>query len=216
MKSLVTLLSLVCAAHLVIAQQPQNPCINLPGGTGFVNDYSSCDAYFSCINFAPFETRCPLPFLFNPNGRFGPICDWPFNVNCQPCPEQGVLTIAHPYFCQKYTQCINGISIDRECAPGTAYSRSTGSCVVEEATLCDNVNTCGKLEGGTGNAPSTKFCEDFIICYNGEPFGEPIRCPTGLRFDSKHMRCSLAKDAVCYPGTITSSSLLLAPNAGLP
>lgn len=89
-------------------------------------------------------------------------------------------------------------------------------CIVEEAALCDNVNTCGKLEGGTGNAPSTRFCEDFIVCYNGEPYGEPVRCPAGLRFDSKHMRCALASDASCYPGTINSAHLLLAPNAPIP
>ena len=32
--ALATLLGLICATHLVLAQQPQNPCTTLPGGTG--------------------------------------------------------------------------------------------------------------------------------------------------------------------------------------
>lgn len=89
-------------------------------------------------------------------------------------------------------------------------------CVVSADGLCDNVNTCGRLEGGTGNAPSTKFCEEFIVCYNGEPYGEPVKCPAGLEFDSKHMRCSLKGSGNCYPGTVSSAHLPLAPNASWP
>jgi len=213
MKSLVTVLGLLCALQLVHAQMRQEPCLNLPGGTGFANDYSSCQSYFSCINFHPFSVKCPLPFFFNENGPFGPICDWPFNLECQSCPPTGVINIADPYHCHRYRACVNGVSMDRECSPGTAFDQEKGQCVIERDAICNNINTCGKLEGGTGNAPSTKFCDEFIVCYNGEQFGQPIRCPSGLKFDSTHMRCAIANEATCYPGTygVTSASLPIAP-----
>lgn len=103
--------------------------------------------------------------------------------------------------------------MERECSPGTAFDADKGMCVPARDAICEHVNTCGHLEGGTGNAPSTTFCDEFIVCYNGKQFGEAIRCPSGLKFDSLHNRCSLPEDANCYPGThgVSQSSLPLAP-----
>lgn len=103
--------------------------------------------------------------------------------------------------------------MERECSPGTAYDVDKGMCVPAREAICEHVNTCGHLEGGTGNAPSTQFCDEFIICYNGKQFGEPIKCPKGLIFDSIHNRCALKDDDEneCYPGTIKPSNLPLAP-----
>lgn len=103
--------------------------------------------------------------------------------------------------------------MERECSPGTAFDTEKGMCVVEREAICEHVNTCGRLEGGTGNAPSTQFCDEFIVCYNGKQFGSPIRCPAGLKFDATHNRCALKEEVSCYPGTlgVTSSSLPLAP-----
>lgn len=213
MKSLVTVFALLCVLNLAVAQLRHQPCQGLPGGTGFAKNYANCQAYFSCINGHAFPSQCPLPFFFNENGPFGPICDWPFNVVCEPCPQTGVITIPDPYHCTKYRQCVNGVAMERECSSGLAFDSEKGMCVQEREAICEHVNTCGRLEGGTGNAPSTVFCDEFIVCYNGKQFGSPIKCPHGLNFDSKHNRCALEEEAICYPGThgVTQSNLPLAP-----
>ncbi len=103
--------------------------------------------------------------------------------------------------------------MERECSPGTAFDSHKGMCVQEREAICEHVNTCGRLEGGTGNAPSTQFCDEFIVCYNSKQYGATIKCPEGLLFDSEHNRCALKEEATCYPGTygMTQSNLPLAP-----
>jgi hypothetical protein len=92
------------------------------------------------------------------------------------------------------------VAIERECAPHTAFDREEGMCVSDTEVNCEDINPCGKLEGGTGTAPSTRHCNEFVICFEGEIL-EELKCPADLRFDSKHMRCAQHDDAVCYPGT---------------
>ena len=131
------------------------------------------------------------------------------NLNDHPLKSQ----VPNPYFCNKFTQCINGVAIERECAPHTAFDREEGMCIADSDVSCEDINPCGKLDGGTGNAPSTRDCSQFVICFEGKVLGEPFNCPQGLRFDSKHMRCARREDALCYPGTIDEAKLILAPVA---
>lgn len=95
--------------------------------------------------------------------------------------------------------------MDKECAPGTAFDKVEAVCILEKDANCDNINACGRLENGTGYAPSTMFCNEFIICHNGAQFGEAMRCPDGLHFDSEQLRCALKENAVCYRGAAPAS-----------
>lgn len=100
-----------------IRQQPRedNPCEQLPRGTGaltrkthlrkaleiiftrwkifsgFVNDYSGCANYFSCIDYTPFEVSCPAPFHFD---AVRLVCDLPTHVRCSICPATGIVGVS--------------------------------------------------------------------------------------------------------------------------
>jgi hypothetical protein len=98
----------------------ENPCAGLPNGgngtysynwplitgnrnqlfiyfsffiAGLVNDYSSCPAYYSCVNNIPFELRCSYPFYFVETGPGEGRCEWPENVECRRCPVAGAVNV---------------------------------------------------------------------------------------------------------------------------
>jgi Chitin binding Peritrophin-A domain len=58
--------------------------------SGFVQDFSSCPAYYSCIRFLAFASVCPEPFHFRETGFGEGFCDWEESANCQPCPPTGL------------------------------------------------------------------------------------------------------------------------------
>lgn len=69
-----------------------NDCLNNKEKkfTGFVNDYSSCPAYFSCLGYTAFELNCPNGLYFD--GTRG-VCDFPQNVQCSMCPPTGIRSV---------------------------------------------------------------------------------------------------------------------------
>ncbi|KAG5680496.1 hypothetical protein PVAND_010003 [Polypedilum vanderplanki] len=201
MESSIKYLWILTLAIFTNAQLRQNPCEVIPTGNGFVNDYSSCPAYYSCVSNVPFEKTCPEPFYFHETGIGEGLCEWPDQAECRRCPVTGVVNIRRPDSCFNYTQCINGNAIDRSCAPGTAFDRQLGMCVVVEQADCSHINPCSLISQATGNAPSPLFCNDFYICFNDELVSGPHRCQSGLLFDSIDLQCKLQQTAVCFSGS---------------
>lgn len=109
--------------------------------TGFVNDPRSCPAYFSCLSFLSFEVTCPPPFYFNAREQ---TCDYPSNANCNNCPPTGVHSLPNPTSCTRWTLCVNGNALPQECAPGTAFDESIGTCNIAESVVCA-ANTCAQV-----------------------------------------------------------------------
>lgn len=61
---------------------------------GFINDFSSCSAYYSCVNFLAFMMECPVGFHYLQTGAGQGICHYPDIANCQRCPPQGVKLVS--------------------------------------------------------------------------------------------------------------------------
>lgn len=64
--------------------------------------------------------------------------------------------------CTRYTLCMNGVQLPRECAPGTAFDRVNRRCDIAENVVCE-ADTCANLEGGTGIAPSPEGCKHLTL-----------------------------------------------------
>lgn len=63
---------------------------------GFVNDYSHCPAYYSCVNFLAFNVDCPDPFYFKTTGSGDGFCQWPDAITCERCPAGiGIYTVSY-------------------------------------------------------------------------------------------------------------------------
>lgn len=209
----------MCLSSLVLGQE-ENPCYVLPPpGTGFVNDPSHCTRYFSCVAFLAFVITCPEPMYFDETRL---VCDFPHLVHCSSCPGSGVIGVSLPSFpftvniirmmnklkiedphsCTRWTLCVNGKEIPQECAPGTAFDPTTESCRLEDEVDC-NSDTCATLPGGTGVAPSPDSCEAYHYCFEGAKL-QRGQCQFGLAFDTVTMRCVIAREATCFPGTSVS------------
>jgi Chitin binding Peritrophin-A domain len=77
--------------------EPPNPCEGLSGV--FVNDPSSCQAYFFCVNGQGIANQCEEGFFFNEAEQ---LCDFEANVACVDCPPTGVHLIPVPGSCTEY------------------------------------------------------------------------------------------------------------------
>jgi len=199
MKSAVTILVLLYASTGVLGQARlnENPCMVLPPpGHGFVNDYSSCASYFSCVSYLPFEVTCPHPLYFDPNRL---VCDSPQNVACSICRASGIHGVRDPTSCTRWTLCVNGVQIAQECAPGTAFDASIERCNLAEFVNCA-ADTCAQLEGGVGIAPAPDSCTAYQYCYGGRSLARG-QCQTGMTFDTTTNRCVRSGEGTCFPGT---------------
>lgn len=100
----------------------------------FVNDYSSCSRYFSCVNSFPHPVECNDGRWFNLN----PLgCFLPETVPCERCPATGSQIVADPTSCRHYLVCVNGEEIARrECADNLLFDPVLGSCAREENVFC--------------------------------------------------------------------------------
>lgn len=200
-----SVLSLICLGSVVA--EDANPCIGLPGGNGFVNDYSACDAYFSCVQGQPFRVNCPIPFHFNEAGM---NCDTPENANCRRCPELGVTAVGDSTSCTSWVLCINGAEFPQECGPGTSFDSRIGRCNLSELVEC-TVDTCRQLaNGGTGLAPSPSDCHEFFVCLDGNRLMTD-RCSPGLAFDIVSNACNRLEVVTCFPGTSAWTIVPAAP-----
>lgn len=80
-----------------------SPCDSLDpalGGTGFVNDFSSCGAYWSCVKGTAYPATCPEGHSFFEDTAVPPIQQCKVELDatnpqfCQECPLEGVLSVS--------------------------------------------------------------------------------------------------------------------------
>lgn len=57
------------------------------------------------------------------------------------CPTMGIYTVANNKSCTKYHLCVNGQTLQQECAHGLSFDRELGHCNLEAATRC-NLDLC--------------------------------------------------------------------------
>lgn len=171
---------------MCVAKASANPCAGI--NSGFVNDFSGCRNYFSCVNTIAFPVQCPLGLYFDEENQ---ICDLEANVECARCPPTGTVFTRSPNSCSAYTMCINGSPIDRECATGLWFDIPTNRCALIADVACEGINNCPAT--GVAVVPDLTNCQRFITCSNGEVV-DNLECGAELWFDSKTLNCVVATE----------------------
>jgi hypothetical protein len=94
------ILLMLCVVH-ILAQDPEEPPPGPPNlceglSNIFVNDPTSCAAYFFCANGQSIGGSCGEGFFFNEAEQ---LCDFEKNVPCIDCPPTGVAVKPVPQSC---------------------------------------------------------------------------------------------------------------------
>ncbi|CAO1437515.1 unnamed protein product [Diamesa serratosioi] len=186
-KTIVTVILLLCTGNVL--SQVVNPCAGMT--SGFVNDFSGCRNYFSCVNSVAFPLECPLGLYFQSTTS---KCDLIENVECSRCPATGTTATRNSNSCTAYTLCINGVAIDRECAAGLWFDIPTSRCDLIANVECEGINNCP--ETGTAIVPDITDCTKFLVCADGEVL-ETRECADDLFFNPNTLKCVIAD--VCPP-----------------
>lgn len=165
-----------------------NPCEGL--NLQFVNDYRGCDRYFSCVQGVAHPFACEPGRWFNAN----PLgCFLANQFPCVNCPSEGVHFYGKESSCSDYRVCINGVAVDRECAPTTLFDRRKNRCVPQEDAECEYLR-CPLT--GTKIVADPSNCSRYIVCIEGEEVAQRD-CSTGLLFDPALGDCARADTVHC-------------------
>lgn len=180
---------LVFLLFLAAVSAQQNPCEGQ--SVLFVNDFASCSRYFVCINNVAHPAECPNGFYFSQADQ---ACVFPGTVECEECPPEGVFSFGVPNSCTEYRLCINGNSIDRECADGTWFDWRFSQCARRETVVCD-YKACPAT--GTQLVADPQSCYHYLVCVEGEEIARR-QCADGLRFDPELESCSRSENVICF------------------
>lgn len=180
---------LVFLFFLASVSAQHNPCEG--HSLLFVNDFASCSRYFVCINNVPHPFECPAGFHFDQASQ---ACVFVGGAaECDRCPAEGVITIGVPDSCTDYRLCINGNSMERECAPGTLFDWRSSQCARAETVSCDYLR-CPLT--GTKVVADPQSCYHYLVCVEGEELARR-QCADGLRFDPELGSCSRSENVIC-------------------
>lgn len=177
---------LIFLGFLLASAIANNPCENRH--LEFVNDYAGCGRYFSCINGFPHPLECPNGAWFHESA-----CHAPESVPCERCPSEGVFAFGTPNSCVEYTLCINGIALERECAPGTRFDRIQERCAPRESVQCDYLRC---PESGRVIVADPSNCQGYLVCDYGDEVARR-ECSSGLLFDPELGSCSRSENVQC-------------------
>ncbi|XP_076241161.1 uncharacterized protein LOC143183499 [Calliopsis andreniformis] len=175
---------------------------------------SDCTKFYKCLIGKKHEMTCPEykpgeKLCFNPKKQ---ICDWPWNVKCcnetkhpldPHCPTSDEETTAlwpHPYSCNLYYTCKNGIKSLRSCNKGELFDSELLQCRPSHNVKCNEGITCPPA--GSSEIvviPHDCDCTKYYTCVDGELIRK--HCPAGEKFDYIRRECILATEAVCNIGT---------------
>ncbi|XP_052873517.1 peritrophin-44-like [Anopheles cruzii] len=176
-------------------------CAGLPDGR-FLTNFQQCNAFFSCFRGESIPGECPEGYVFSEAEQ---LCDFPWNVMCLICPENGDVPTLEPIDgqCSFYTLCLDGIGFRRECAEGYLFDAVQGACFTAEEAQCD-IGVCpSNLNPNVPvNLPNPIDCSQYFICLGG--VAEPRQCAPTLLFDPIAQRCDVAENVECVEGSIPS------------
>lgn len=182
-KTVVAVILLMCIAK---TSAEINPCAGR--NSGFVNDFSGCRNYFSCVSEIAFPAVCPMGFYFD---EVNQKCELEANVVCSQCPPTGIEFIRSPTSCSNYTICVDGTALERECSAGLWFDTKTKKCDLIENVLCEGINNCPST--GVVVVPNVADCTQYFICSNGAVV-DTRKCATGLFFNRTTLQCVAAAE----------------------
>uniref|UniRef100_A0A182JET6 Chitin-binding type-2 domain-containing protein n=1 Tax=Anopheles atroparvus TaxID=41427 RepID=A0A182JET6_ANOAO len=179
-----------------------NPCAGRPDGL-FVNDFTACDAFFSCFRGEAMPGVCPVGFVFNEEAQ---LCDFPWNVKCLLCPADSAdspTPTLEPIQgeCSFYTLCFQGVGALRECADGLLFDVTAGICDLAENVDCDLGICPSNLNPNIPTfLPNPADCSRYFICIGG--VAQDAQCAPTLLFNPDTRRCDLEENVECIEGSI--------------
>ncbi|XP_041783348.1 protein obstructor-E-like [Anopheles merus] len=179
-------------------------CVNRPDGV-FINDFTACDAFYTCLRGEAFPGVCPIGFVFNEELQ---LCDHPWNVKCLICPESDSFEATFEPIdgeCTYYSVCVQGIGELRECAQGLQFDPVEKTCDLAENVNCEiplcpnNVNPNVPL-----SVPNPSDCSRYYICFMGE--ASERECAPTLLFNPETRLCDLEENVECEEGVPSPTS----------
>lgn len=214
-----SLAAVLAVGFLVSLVSAQNPCANQPDGR-FVNDFTACEAFYTCVRNMPVPGRCEPAFFFNEERQ---MCDHPWNVICLLCtgpdttpeelvdPEEpplaarsisrnleGVEFFPIENECAKYTLCINGRGHLQMCGENLLFDRTLKQCVPAETADCEQSVCRNHFNPNIPQAvPDPDDCASYFMCFGGQIVQESTRCAGDLLFDPVLLRCNFPDDVEC-------------------
>ncbi|CAL1680518.1 unnamed protein product [Lasius platythorax] len=199
-----------------------------------------CEHYYECVKGKRALRTCPNGQHFDSIQK---ICMHPDEANCatdtpeptttttdttitttteapdkprKKCPPKGsteIARIAHPFVCNMYYLCVNGIKILLMCPIGMHFDYVREVCdwafivkcirpIPTNDILIDNdldpstcIGTCPEEDPEYAVLLPNEDCKKFCLCSNGFAWVQP--CPEPLYFDSIDKVCKNKRDAVC-------------------
>ena len=149
----------------VEATQPNNPICDGNRGN-FVNDLSSCEAYFWCSSTGVANRlTCPNGLWFDPLRN---MCVTAGSIPCQLCPPTGVTKVRSPISCRDFYQCVNGQSQAMSCGAGTLFHPTVNECALAGPVPCIEGTTAERCpNSGIVHVADMQNCQIFYICSAG-------------------------------------------------
>jgi hypothetical protein len=179
---------------------------------------ANCGMFVLCVNGNRLERDCPAGLHFS---RVTRTCIDPEDAGCEKedddrerCPATGVESISHPYNCEKYILCVDGIEINRNCPVGRHFSRELRECVDPAIAECEErTYECPEEDNGElVFLPNTEDCSRFYACFDGEPY--PLSCGDDLHWSVEHNSCMKEKLANCRY-SILEPATVHCPDSGI-
>lgn len=156
----------------------------------FVNDYTDCSRYYSCLNGVGLSITCPDGRWFHPDPAG---CYEAESVPCLRCPSEGVINVGVSGSCTDFTLCINGNEIPQSCGAGLRFDPIDGRCNLRELVPC-TYDRCPAT--GSVLVPDETSCSHYFVCVNGEQLARR-ECAPSLRFDPVRLSCAREEDVAC-------------------
>ncbi|XP_055595390.1 peritrophin-44-like [Uranotaenia lowii] len=190
-----------------------NRCQGQPDGT-WINDYTSCPAFFTCVRNTPVPGVCPDGFHFNEAER---KCDHPWNVVCIVCVEggeqptdpedpppevrkskrEGPFFVPIEHECRKFGVCSGDVGFLAECAPGMMFDPVSRQCDVEANVNCQQSVCPNNINPNEPTFVHDPFdCSAYYICMNREPLLRDT-CLGDLLFNRELRTCDLPENVEC-------------------
>ncbi|GAB0098653.1 uncharacterized protein DMENIID0001_144210 [Sergentomyia squamirostris] len=124
-----------------------------------------------------------------------------------PCPSTGLERLPHSTSCRHFVQCISGVAVIRECAPGFYFSVEYHECKSPYLAECDIEDHICPLFNDPANLvylPDSERCDLYHLCFDGEPV--QFECYDGLHWDPVNHQCTYPSLANCQNVNVTCPS----------
>lgn len=195
-----------CLAICTVQVQGQaaDPCATQPNNY-FRADPESCEGYFTCSNKLSIKQVCPAGFFFAEATQNCVVATG--NCVLSACPAKGIDFVPVVNSCTDYIVCVNGVENPASCGAGFLFDKVLKNCNSDYLVDCV-VNSCPDpaVDPTVTYIESTRDCNEFYICLNGEPMLQ--KCAPNFYFNPTTKKCDLQANVQCAVSILISCTYL--------